>query len=327
MKYRMFGNMKWEVSEIGFGGWAIGGGWGPQSDEDSVKALHRAIDLGVNFIDTAQGYGDGKSEEIIGEVLKERSEDIFVATKVPPKEFDYPPRIDFDANKAFPKNYLIEECEKSLKRLKRDYIDVYQLHTWSAKFNINDELFETFEKLKNDGKIRASGASVPDTAPHYIIGALVDGKIDSIQLIYNLFEQFPAWNTLKVCKDYDIGVIVRVPFDEGALTGKYDENTIFSEGDIRNHYFRGNNLKIVSEKVNEIVKFKAEKFPELSMADFALKFCLSNNTVSTVIPGIRNIHQAEMNTSVSDGKYFTSDELKELSKFAWRKDFWNEEVS
>lgn len=326
MKYRKFGKYNWLVSEIGFGGWAIGGGWGPQSDKESIKALHHAIDLGVNFIDTAQGYGEGHSEELIGKVLKERSEDIFVATKIPPKEFDWPPKIDYDARKAFPKAYIIEECEKSLKRLQRDYIDVYQFHTWSMRFNSQEEWFETLEKLKKDGKIRASGASVPDIDPYFIDGALADGKIDSIQLIYNLFEQFPAWNTLKVCKAHNIGVIVRVPFDEGALTGKYNSDTTFPDGDVRSHYFRGSNLKAVVKKVDKIKKYKDEKYPNLTMADFALKFCLSNDAVSTVIPGIRNMKQAELNTSVSDGEYFSKNEMKELEKFAWSKDFWNEEI-
>lgn len=326
MQYRKFGKLGWEISEIGFGGWAIGGGWGPQSDSESVKALHKAIDLGLNFIDTAQGYGEGHSEELIGKVLKERNEEIYVATKVPPKNFDWPPRSDYDARKAFPKEYIIEECEKSLKRLQRDYVDVYQFHTWSARFNVQDEWFEAFEQLKKDGKIRASGASVPDTTPYYVIGALVEGKIDSIQLIYNLFEQFPAWNTLKVCEAYNIGVIVRVPFDEGALTGKYNNDTAFPDGDVRRHYFRGNNLKTVVDKVNEIKKYKDKKHPELSMADFALKFCLSNDTVSTVIPGIRNVSQAEMNLKVSDGNYLPDNEITELEQFAWRKDFWNAEV-
>ncbi len=326
MKYRPFGKLGWKVSEVGFGGWAIGGGWGKQSDDESIKALHRAIDLGLNFIDTAQGYGEGKSEELIGKVLKERNEEIYVATKVPPKEFEFPPRMDYDSKIAFPKEYIISECEKSLKRLQRDYVDVYQFHTWSMKFNIQDEWFEAFEQLKKEGKIRASGASVPDTTPHYIIGSLIDGKIDSVQLIYNLFEQFPAWNILKLCKEKEIGVIVRVPFDEGALTGKYTPTTNFEEGDTRNFYFRGNNLNAVVERVEEIKKYKDEKYPDLTMAEFALKFCLSEESVSTVIPGIRNINQAEKNTAVSDGEYFSEKEKEELTKFAWRKDFWNEEV-
>lgn len=326
MRYRTFGKLGWQVSEIGFGAWAIGGGWGPSSDAESKEALNKAIDLGVNFIDTAQGYGDGRSEEIIGKVLKTRSEEIFVATKIPPKEFDWPPRGDFDSNKAYPTSYIIRECEKSLKRLQRDHIDIYQFHTWSTKFNIQDEWFTALEKLKQEGKIRASGISVPDTTPHYALGTLVEGRIDTIQLIYNLFEQEPGWNTLKVCKAHNIGVIARVPFDEGSLTGKFSDDTKFNDGDVRQHYFRGNNLRAAVKKVDELKEFKDQFFPKLSMVEFALKFCLSNDSVSTVIPGIRNKIQAELNTSVSDGVYFNSKELKNIEKFAWQKDFWNEEI-
>lgn len=326
MEYRNFGKYNWQVSEIGFGAWAIGGGWGPQTDKESIAALNKAIDLGVNFIDTAQGYGDGHSEELIGRVVKERNEEIFIATKIPPKEFDWPPKEDFDSHRAYPKNYIIEECEKSLKRLQRDYIDVYQFHTWSTKFNIQDDWFEALENLKQQGKIRASGISVPDITPHYAIGAIVDGRVDSIQLIYNLFEQTPAWNTMKVCKAHEIGVIVRVPFDEGSLTGKFNYDTKFEFGDVRNHYFRGKNLQAVVKKVNAIKSYKEFNFPRLSMAELALKFCLSNEIVSTVIPGIRNIKQAELNTNVSDGKYFNKEDLLGLSQFSWQKDFWNKEI-
>ena len=327
MNYRKFGKLGWNISEIGFGAWAIGGGWGPVDDKESVKALHKAIDLGVNFIDTAQGYGDGHSEKIIGGILKERNEEIFVATKVPPKPgFEWPPKNNADINKAFPVKYIIDELHKSLKRLKRDYIDVYQFHTWAAKFNVEDAWYEALSKLKEEGKIRAIGVSVPDTKPDSIIGSIEKGRIDSVQLIYNVFEQYPNWNIFPVCESHNVAVIVRVPFDEGALTGKYNLDTKFSEGDVRQHYFRGNNLKAVVGKVVDIKKYKDEKYPNYSMADFALKFCLSNSTVSTVIPGIRNIKQAEMNTSVSNGIYFSKEELKEFEKFEWQKDFWFEEV-
>ncbi|MBU2493509.1 MAG: aldo/keto reductase [Bacteroidetes bacterium] len=328
MKYRKFGNLGWNISEIGFGAWAIGGGWGLNDDSESLKALNKAIDLGVNFIDTAQGYGDGHSEKLIGKVLKERKEEIYVATKIPPvKGFEWPPKNNADINSAFPAKYIVEELEKSLIRLNRDYVDIYQFHTWAAKFNIEDSWFEAMNKLKDEGKIRAIGVSVPDTKPDTVIGAIEKGRIDSVQLIYNIFEQYPNWNILPVCHAHNVGVIVRVPFDEGALTGKYTLETTFPEGDVRRHYFRGNNLKAVVKKVNEIKSYKEKYHKNYSMAELALKFCLSNNTVSSVIPGIRSITQAEINTSVSDGKYLSDDQLKYLEKFEWQKDFWFEEVS
>ncbi len=327
MKYRKFGKLDWQVSEIGFGAWAIGGDmWGPQDDRESIKALHRALDLGVNFIDTAQGYGGGHSETLIGKVLKERKEEIFVATKVPPKTMQWPPPDDIDLNEVFPAKYIIEECEKSLKRLRRDYVDIYQFHTWVSAFNIRDEWFDAMSKLKQQGKIRAIGVSVPDTKPDSIIGALAMGRVEAVQVIYNLFEQFPQRNLFPVAEKLGVGIIVRVPFDEGALTGKFTLNTTFAEGDVRRHYFRGKNLPAVIARVKEIEHFKNQRHPQMSMPEYALRFCLSHSAVSTVIPGIRTAAQAESNVRPSDGHGLPADELLDLRRFAWRKDFWNEEV-
>jgi len=329
MKYRKFGKSDWDVSEIGFGAWAIGGDmWGPQDDEESKKAIHKAIDRGVNFIDTAQGYGKGHSETIIGEVLKNRSEEVYIATKVPPVPgYPWPPPEDTDPRVIFPKSYIIEQCEKSLKRLQRDHIDVYQFHTWATAFNVYDEWYEAMSRLKQEGKIRAIGVSVPDTTPDNVIGSLALGKVDAIQVIYNIFEQYPEWNLFPVCERLGIGVIVRVPFDEGALTGKFNKDTTFHKKDVRKHYFRGNNLHAVINRVEEIKKFKNNKNPEMTMAEYALKFCLSHPAVSTVIPGMRNEKQVSMNVAATEGNALGEDVLSGLKKFAWRKDFWNEKVN
>ncbi|KUO63446.1 hypothetical protein APF79_06655 [bacterium BRH_c32] len=329
MRYRKIGKLDWELSEVGFGGWAIGGDmWGPQSDSDSLKALHKAIDLGVNFIDTAQGYGKGHSEEIIGDFLKERKEELYVATKVPPVSgTKWPIPDNQDANLLYPKEYIIEECEKSLLRLKRDYIDIYQFHTWSVHFNIQDEWFEAMDELRSAGKIRAIGVSVPDTVPDNVIASLVMNKVDTVQMIYNLFEQYPAWNLLPVCNKTGSGAIARVPLDEGALTGKFSIDTKFAEGDVRNYYFRGNNLAGTIRRVEEIKEFVKNKYPEMTLAEFALRFSLSNRSVTTIIPGIRNVEQAIKNSSVSDGNLFSKEELKEMEKFEWRKDFWFKVIS
>jgi len=330
MTYRTFGSQGWRISEIGFGAWAIGGDmWGPQDDDESVQALHAALDRGVNFIDTAQGYGKGHSETIIGRVLEDRGDsDVYVATKVPPiPGFGWPPPDDADILDVFPPHYIIEEAEKSLRRLRREALDVYQFHTWVTAFNIRDEHFEAMERLKEQGKVRAVGVSVPDTTPDNVIGALARGKVDAVQVIYNLFEQYPRQNLFPVCERLGIGVIVRVPFDEAALTGKFDLDTTFPEGDVRKHYFRGGNLPAVIERVQEIAEIKDRRHPEMSMAEYALRFTLSHQSVSTVIPGMRNIRQAEMNTAAGDGRWLEPDELSELERVAWRKDFWNEEVA
>ncbi|HKB86927.1 MAG TPA: aldo/keto reductase [Ignavibacteriaceae bacterium] len=328
MKYRTFGNLGWDFSEISFGAWAIGGDmWGPQNDDESLKALHKAIDLGVNFIDTAQGYGSGHSEEIIGRVLKERKEELYVATKVPPVPGTvWPPPEDQDVNESFPASRIINECEKSLRRLQRDYIDIYQFHTWATAFNTRNEWYEAMMRLKEQGKIRAVGVSVPDTTPDDVIGSLALDKVDSVQVIYNIFEQYPEWNLFPAAEKFGAGIIVRVPFDESALTGKLKPGITFPEGDVRSHYFRGNNLNVVLKKVKELEGFKNKRHPQMPLAEYALRFCLSNKAVNTVIPGIRNINQAELNTAVSDGKFLPDDELFELKKFYWKKDFWHEEV-
>lgn len=329
MYYRTFGKLGWKISEISFGAWAIGGDmWGPQDDADSIRALHRAIDLGVNFIDTAQGYGKGHSEELIGKVLKERSEEIYVATKVPAKPGSkWPLPENANANEFFPASYIIEQCEGSLRRLQRDHLDIYQFHTWATAFNVQDEWFEAMAKLKQQGKIHALGVSVPDTTPDNVIGALALDRVQSVQVIYNIFEQYPQWNLLPVCEKLGIGVIVRVPFDEGALTGKYTTQTTFPEGDVRRRYFRGRNLPAVINRVEKIREFKNKRHPHMSMAEYALRFCLSHSAVNTVIPGIRNVQQAEMNLAASDGLWLDSNELQELKQFAWMKDFWHEEVT
>ena len=328
MRYRHFGKQSWQVSEIGFGAWAIGGDmWGPQDDAESIRAIHKAIDLGVNFIDTAQGYGNGHSEELIGKVLKDRKEEIFVATKLPPVPGTaWPAPENQDARVSFPADYIIQKCEDSLRRLGREYVDIYQFHTWAAAFNSRDEWYEAVTRLKSDGKIRAFGVSVHDTTPDSIIGSLVLDRIDAVQVIYNIFEQYPAWNLFPVCQKTNTAVIVRVPFDEGALTGKFTEKTVFPEKDVRRNYFRGNNLKAVTERVEKIKEYKNGFAPEMSMPELALRFCLSHPAVTTVIPGIRNISQAEQNTAVSDGYLLENDLLTGMEGFYWKKDFWHEEV-
>ena len=331
MNSRPFGALGWRVSEIGFGAWAIGGdAWGPQDDADSVAALHAALDAGVTFIDTAQGYGKGHSEAVIGRALAERggAADVRVATKVPPKPVaSWPPPDDADVLDLFPPDYIIAEAEKSLVRLRREALDVYQFHTWVPAFNLRDEHFEAMNRLKEQGKIRSVGVSVPDTTPENVIGALARGAVDAVQVIYNLFEQFPRRNLFPVAERLGTAIIVRVPFDEGALTGKYTLETTFPEGDVRRHYFRGGNLPAVAKRVEAIHAIKDRRHPEMPMAEYALRFALSHDAVSTVIPGMRTPRQVEMNTAAGDGAYLTRDELSELDAVAWRKDFWAHDVA
>ncbi|MEI9959957.1 MAG: aldo/keto reductase [Limisphaerales bacterium] len=244
MKYRIFGRLGWKVSEIGFGAWAIGGaGWGKQGDNESIRALHKALDLGCNFIDTAQGYGNGHSEEIIGRVWKERKgERIYVATKIPPQPGIWPPSPYDKIEDRFPEAYIRERVEASLRSLQTDCLDLLQLHTWTRAWNRHPTALEVLRALQKEGKLRGIGISTPEQDQNSLVDLMRGGWLDVVQVIYNIFEQEPAAEFLPAAQEHKVGVIVRVAFDEGALTGKFTEQTEFSEGEFRNNYFAGDRL-------------------------------------------------------------------------------------
>ena len=326
MKTRRFGRLGWDISEVGYGAWAIGGWWGKQDDQDSIAALHKYLDLGGNFIDTAQHYGNGRSERIIGEVLKQRKERIYVATKLIPKNERWSPPSWTPFTKTFPSDHIVEGVEKSLKNMGIESIDVYQLHTWCETWNTADEIFETAETLKKQGKIKAFGISTTESYPECVIPALRTGAIDTLQVIFNIFEQHPRDTLLKVCKEMDVASIIRVPFDESSLTGKFTGNEKFADDDFRSIYFRGNNLKATMQRVEKIKEWASQAIPGMPMAELALRWVLSHEEVNTVIPGIRTIRQAELNTAPSDGLYLSKDQLRQMQQFAWRRNPWSEDL-
>ncbi|HEY1661672.1 MAG TPA: aldo/keto reductase [Verrucomicrobiae bacterium] len=322
MKYRKFGRLNWQVSEIGFGAWAIGGGaWVNQDDSDSVRALHKALDLGCNFIDTARGYGEGHSERIIGRVLKERKGDkIYVATKVPPMPGIWPPTPHEKIEDRLPEHYLRESVENSLKNLQTDCLDLLQIHTWTRAWNRKPVALEILRTLQREGKIRGIGISTPEHDQNSLVELMRTGWIDAVQLIYNIFLQEPAAELLPTALENDVGVIVRVVFDEGSLTGKFTEQTKFAEGDFRNNYFAGDRL---ARTVRRVEKIKADiGSAEANIATAALKFALKPAAVSTVIPGIRNIEQATMNCGVSDQLPMTDELEQKLRAHFWRRGDW-----
>ena len=322
MKHRIFGRLGWQVSEIGFGAWAIGGtGWGKQGDDESVRALHKALDLGCNFIDTAQGYGDGHSEQIIGRVLKERKgERIYVATKNPPRPGNWPPSPYDKINDRYPEAYLREQVETSLRNLQTDCLDLLQLHTWTRAWNRNPTALEILRTLQQEGKLRGIGISTPEQDQNSLIDLMRGGWLDAVQVIYNIFEQEPAAEFLPVAKEHQVGVIVRVAFDEGALTGKFTEQTKFSTGEFRNNYFAGDRLARTVKRVEKIKAAIGSAEPDVAMA--ALKFALKPAAVSTVIPGMRNARQVEMNCGVSDQPAMADELEMKLREHAWRRGVW-----
>ncbi|MBN1302657.1 MAG: aldo/keto reductase [Melioribacteraceae bacterium] len=321
MKYRLLGKTGLNVSEIGFGAWAIGGNWGEQNEKDSVDALNKAIDLGVNFIDTAAGYGNGKSEKIIAKVLRERKEEIIVATKTPPAPGPWPPTAYCRAEDRYPEKYLRENIEERLRNLDTDCIDILQLHTWTRAWNKYPKPFEILRKLKYEGKIKHIGVSTPEQDQNAVIDLMREGWVDVVQVIYNIFEQEPAAELLPTALEKNIGVIVRVVFDEGVLTGKYSPDYKFAEGDFRKNYFAGDRLERAVrrvEKIKEDIEGSGYTMPQA-----AVKFVLENKAVCTVITGIRNVEQAELNTAISDLPDITEDIINRLRKHAWMRANWH----
>jgi len=321
MKYRNLGKTELTVSEIGYGAWGIGGGmWQGSEDKESLLALHTAIDLGVNFIDTALEYGRGHSEQLVGKLLKERSETIYVATKTPPKNGKWPAHPDDPASEVFPSEHIIQCAERSLRNLNIDRIDVLQLHVWHDNLLGQNDMSDAVLKLKEEEKIRFFGISVNDHQPHNAVRAVEEGFVDTVQVIYNIFDQSPEEDLLPACMKNNVGVIVRVPFDEGALTGKITPETTFPNRDWRNRYFRGDRKQQVWDRVQKLEKLpgdEAETLPEL-----ALRFCLSHPGVSNVIPGMRTVKNVKANCAVSDGRFLSEELLQELKKHRWQRNFY-----
>jgi aryl-alcohol dehydrogenase-like predicted oxidoreductase len=329
MKTRVFGELGWNVSEIGFGAWAIGGSWGSQSDQDSLAALRKALDLGVNFIDTAQGYGDGRSERLIGQVLKERGQKggggpIRVATKIPPQKGEWPPFPDDVCGECFPEAYLRERVEFSLKNLNAEALDLVQLHTWTRAWNRDPVALETLRKLKKEGKILSCGVSTPEQDQNSLMDLMRNGWVDAVQVIYNIFEQEPAAEFLPAALENKVGVIVRVVFDEGSLTGKFTKDTVFPEGDFRRSYFAGEKLTKTLEKVERVRETlsKVSGGKEKNLASAAIRFALRHPAVSTVITGIRNPAQAEQNIRSAEEAPLTDELYLALKRHNWRRAIW-----
>ena len=322
MEYRILGKTGIKVSEIGYGAWGIGGAmWQGSKDDESIRALHRAIDLGINFIDSALVYGEGHSENLIGKVLKERKEQISVASKIPPKNMQWPARSSTLLRDAFPFQHIVKCTETSLKNLNVDTIDVQQFHVWDDSWAIENEWQDAIATLKEQGKIRFFGISINDHQSDNALKAAATGKIDSFQVIYNIFEQTPENNLFPLCQKLNIGIIVRVPLDEGGLTGTITPTTEFPKGDFRNNYFRGERKLQTQERTDTLRSLlgkEADTLPEL-----ALRFCLSHPAVSTVIPGMRTLSNVEKNCRLSDGRKLTNELIEQLRLHTWDRNFYS----
>ncbi len=321
MRYRTLGRTGLEVSEIGYGAWGIGGTqWLGGDDRESLSALRRALELGLNFIDTALAYGDGHSERLVGQVVREAPQTVYVATKVPPKNRLWPARPGIGLSQVFPYRSILEATEQSLRNLGLDHIDLQQLHVWNPEWIREEDWRRAFEDLKRSGKVRFVGVSINDHQPDSALELIETGLIDTVQVIYNIFDQSPERRLFPLCRERNIGVLARVPFDEGSLTGAITAQTRFEPGDFRSFYFRGDRKRQVEQRVAALRRDLAGV--EAELPEVALRFCLSHPAVSTVIPGMRRVRHVEANLAVSDRGPLEEGLLAVLKKHAWEKNFY-----
>ena len=321
MEHRRLGRTGLEVSEVGYGAWGIGGkGWLGAEDDESVRALERALDLGLNFIDTALGYGDGHSERLVGEVVRARSEPVYVSTKIPPKNGLWPARKGTHADEAFPAGHVRECTEASLRNLGLDAIDVQQFHVWDDAWVDQGDWREAIDALREEGKIRFFGVSINDHQPDNALELIRAGLADTVQVIYNVFDQSPEDELFPACREHDVGVLARVPLDEGGLTGRITPDTAFPEGDFRARYFRDDRRREVHERALAIAEDLG--VGEDGLAELALRYILSAPEVSTVIPGMRTVRNVERNMAVGDGHGLPPEQVERLKTHRWVRNFY-----
>ena len=314
MQYRRFGRTNWDVSEIGYGMWGLAG-WTGTDSQEVIRSLERSVELGCNFFDTAWGYGSGKSEQILGQLVKRYPDKLlYCATKIPPKNFKWPSKSTYTLEECFPYDHIIEYTEKSLKNLNTECIGLQQFHVWEDGWSDRDEWKKAVEKLKKDGKIRFIGISVNRWEPDNVLKTLKTELIDTVQVIYNIFDQAPEDHLFPLCRKLDIGVIARVPFDEGSLTGTLTNDTVFPKDDWRSTYFVPENLR---ESVRQADSLKPLIPDGMTMPEMALRFILQNPDVHTIIPGMRKVKHVEANIASSDGKSLTKMLLGKLRNHRW----------
>jgi aryl-alcohol dehydrogenase-like predicted oxidoreductase len=323
MNHRRFGRAGWMVSEIGYGMWGMGN-WSNSDDAESLSSLQAAVDLGCNFFDTAYAYGQGRSENLLGQIVRaNKNKRLYTATKIPPKNQQWPARSEFTLDDCYPPDHIEDYVYKSLQNAGLQSFDLIQFHTWEDAWVDDDRWVKKIEALRRKGLIQTVGISINRWEPWNGVRAVRSGLIDSVQVIYNIFDQNPEDELFPACREMDLAVIARVPFDEGTLTGTLTKESKWPEGDWRNTYFVPENLipsvehadalKALLKSWNESHRDK----PPLTMPELALRFILSNADVSTVIPGMRKLTHVHSNIAASDAGPLPAELLDELRKHRW----------
>lgn len=314
MNYRRFGRTGWQVSEIGYGMWGMGE-WKGSDDAESIDSLERAVELGCNFFDTAWAYGAGHSEKLLGSLLRNHPDKkLYTATKIPPKNRKWPSKREYTLDEVFPPDYIEEYVEKSLKNIGVEQIDLMQFHVWEDQWVEDDRWAKAIERLKQQGKIGAVGISLNRWEPWNGVRTVRSGLVDAVQVIYNIFDQNPEDELFPACREMDVAVIARVPFDEGTLTGTLTKDSKWPEGDWRNTYFVPENLHASVDRAEALRPL----IPQGStMPEMALRFILSNPDVSTTIPGMRKIKHVEANIAASDKGPLDETLIARLREHRW----------
>lgn len=321
MKYRRFGGTGWEVSEIGYGMWGMAS-WADSSDDESLGSLQASVDLGVNFFDTAYAYGNGHSENLLGQIVRANpNRKLYTASKIPPKTLQWPAPADSTLAQSFPPDHVEEYVHRSLENAGLEQFDLMQFHTWNDEWMRDDRWFYKLDDLRSQKLIGAFGISINRWEPWNGLRAVRSGQIDAVQVIYNIFDQNPEDELFPACRELDVAVIARVPFDEGTLTGNLTKDSKWPEGDWRNTYFVPENLIPAVEKAEEIKKlleeWNREHSEHITMPDLALRFILNNPDVSTIIPGMRKLRHVEANVAASDAGPLPPELHKKLRRFRW----------
>jgi aryl-alcohol dehydrogenase-like predicted oxidoreductase len=325
MRYRQFGRTGWQVSEIGYGMWGMGS-WSDSDDQQSLESLQAAVDLGCNFFDTAHAYGEGHSEGLLGQIVRARSDKkLYTATKIPPKSRQWPASSTSTLQENYPLDYVEEFVHRSLESARLESFDLMQFHTWDDGWLRDDRWLYKFDDLRSQGLINAIGISLNRWEPWNGILAVKTGQIDSVQVIYNIFDQNPEDELFPVCEQTKTAVIARVPFDEGTLTGTLTKESNWPEGDWRNTYFVPENL-IPSVERAESLKLLLRDWnrehsgePEITLPELALRFILSHPAVSTIIPGMRKLSHVKANIASSDAGPLPAELLKQLKEHRWER--------
>jgi aryl-alcohol dehydrogenase-like predicted oxidoreductase len=297
MRYRRFGRTGWQVSEIGYGMWGMGG-WSGSDDEESLTSLQFAVDNGCNFFDTAWGYGAGRSEALLGQLVRANPQrKLYTATKIPPQNDTWPSRREYTLDVTFPPEYIEQKVHECLAHAGLDNFDLMQFHVWEDSWVEDDRWVKKMDELRGQGLFRAVGISLNRWEPWNGVRAVRSGLIDAVQVIYNIFDQNPEDELFPACAEMDVAVIARVPFDEGTLTGTLTKDSKWPEGDWRNIFFTPENLIPSVERADALKPLVPE---DSTMPEMALRFILSNPTVSTIIPGMRKVKNVAANLAASD---------------------------